>query len=316
MTLEDQNWSRSLLEASHTVTRPERVSRLEQRTSKHDFQPRKPNTSRTAPSSWIGNETRVSAPQNPLPIRSVAPAQTLQPVDAQVKPSRWCEYHKTFGHGTDDCRVLKQRREAKGKADDPQTRRPFADGCKAPPPAKKDWSQSPNRGGNRRPRIGSANDVILNVIHDGSSNGGDSNRGRKRYARGETVELVAIDSQEAADYSYVPLVFTKGDEAQVKYPHQNVLLITAKVKHVQIRKIFVDNGSSADILYYDSKAKLHDTEDSEDEQVSKTVRCVESPPMERAQPAEALEEITLVEGDIRSVVRSNHDDIKHRTTTD
>ncbi|GAB2236097.1 hypothetical protein Drorol1_Dr00027832 [Drosera rotundifolia] len=62
MTLDDRNRSRALLKAPNSITQPERVSRPELKSFKRDSLPRKFNTARMEPPTWVGNETRVSAP--------------------------------------------------------------------------------------------------------------------------------------------------------------------------------------------------------------------------------------------------------------
>ncbi|GAB2268979.1 hypothetical protein Dimus_038749 [Dionaea muscipula] len=267
MTLEDQNGARAALDTSSSrnserrnETRhdgPDRRGRQEKRYSGRDFCPRRFDGPKRDILPWIGNETRTSVSQNPQPSRPVAPlvVQTRPPPGAQVKSAQWCDYHKQYGHGTEECRVLKSRLDAKDKTENQPARRPPADNCKAPPKGKRDRRRSPDPP-SKKHIINNQGGVEIDVIHGGNSSGGDSNWSRKRYARGEHVDSVASTSQEIVEQPDVSLVFIKEDEAEVKYPHHDVILVTALIKHVQVQRILIDSGSSADILYYDAYKRL------------------------------------------------------------
>ncbi|GAB2224417.1 hypothetical protein Drorol1_Dr00005176 [Drosera rotundifolia] len=191
MALEDQNQSRASLEGTKPAARPERVGRPERGRTGRDFQPRRYNAPGTAPPLWAGSETRVSTSQNPLPIRTV---------------------------------------DAKSKANDPHSSRPPVDNCKAPPPPNRNRSKSPDQGGtSKRPRLNNNGGPVINVIYGGTSSGRDSSRGRKRYAQEEIVGSVVTNPPVVSHQEDMPLVFTKEDETEVKYPHQDALLVAAMI---------------------------------------------------------------------------------------
>ncbi|GAB2216372.1 hypothetical protein Drorol1_Dr00024145, partial [Drosera rotundifolia] len=235
------NWSRTLLEASHTITRPERVGRPERENLQTRLPAEKVQYIKDSTLTMDRERDPSLGSSKPHTHRSLLRLKSCNPRTLGPNHLVGANTIRSLAMGP-KTRVLKQRRDAKSQANNPQTGGPLRTNARHLPDQERPEPKS-RRGGNGRPGIGGANDVIINVIHGGPSNGGDGNRGKKRYARGEAMELVATDPQEAADHGDVPLVFTKGDEAQVKYPHQDTLLITAKVRHVRIRKIFVDNGA-------------------------------------------------------------------------
>ena len=46
------------------------------------------------------------------------------------------------------------------------------------------------------------------------------------------------------------ITFTDEDAERVHHPHDDAIIITLLIANYTIRRVLVDNGSSADILYY------------------------------------------------------------------
>jgi len=46
------------------------------------------------------------------------------------------------------------------------------------------------------------------------------------------------------------ITFTDKDAERVHHPHDDAIVITLLIVDYMTRRVFVDNGSSADILYY------------------------------------------------------------------
>ena len=47
-----------------------------------------------------------------------------------------------------------------------------------------------------------------------------------------------------------PITFTDEDAERIHHPHDDAIVITLLIADYTIRRVLVDNGSSADILYY------------------------------------------------------------------
>ena len=47
-----------------------------------------------------------------------------------------------------------------------------------------------------------------------------------------------------------PMIFTEQDAEGVQTPHNDVVIITAKIADYNVHCIFIDNESSIDILYF------------------------------------------------------------------
>ncbi|MQL85138.1 hypothetical protein Taro_017669 [Colocasia esculenta] len=144
----------------------------------------------------------------------------------------YCEYHKCFGHLTDQCRSLKMeisemlRRGIIGK-----------DVVNGKP---KDREQEGDR-----EREGKG--AVL-VLAGGSAGGGDSGRKRKAYA---SAVVLGINQP-----SLEPITFSADDAMGLSFPHDDALVIHADIDGYTVHRILVDNGAAPDVLFYDCFLKM------------------------------------------------------------
>ncbi|XP_074356341.1 uncharacterized protein LOC141696048 [Apium graveolens] len=99
-------------------------------------------------------------------------------------------------------------------------------------------------------------DRVVDVIFGGYAAGGMSNNSRKSYAR----EVCNVNPQFQKKNKPSPsLVISFSDDdysPNIIQGHQDALVITAKVGTNTVKKILVDNGSSVDILYHHTLARM------------------------------------------------------------
>ena len=92
----------------------------------------------------------------------------------------------------------------------------------------------------------------IHTISGGIAGGGESNSARKAYARSmQSEEVYSLHRpSKAARTESVMLSFSEEDAREVAMPHDDALVVTLTMANHVIHRILVDNGSSADILYW------------------------------------------------------------------
>ena len=95
-----------------------------------------------------------------------------------------------------------------------------------------------------RPPLGE----IRMIIGGGST--GQSSRSRKTYLK--VVQNVQLSgrSPKMRTTDEQTITFTDKDAARIHHPHDDAIVITLLITDYTTRRVLVDNGSSADILYY------------------------------------------------------------------
>ena len=86
------------------------------------------------------------------------------------------------------------------------------------------------------------------IIGGGST--GQSSRSRKTYLK--VVQNVQLSgrSPKTRTTNEQAITFTNEDAARIHHPHDDAIVITLLITDYTTRRVLVDNGSSADILYY------------------------------------------------------------------
>ena len=84
----------------------------------------------------------------------------------------------------------------------------------------------------------------------GGSTSSSSNKARKAYLQmvqniqltGYAPKMVRVDN--------LVIRFTEEDARRLHHPHENAVVVSIQVGDCNTYRVLVDNGSSADILYY------------------------------------------------------------------
>jgi len=92
----------------------------------------------------------------------------------------------------------------------------------------------------------------IHTISGGFSDGGCTVSQRKKYARA----VMTVEAQEADEALDIDLVFTKADLRDV-VPHDNDLMVISVVTTGRkVHRVLVDQGSSADVMFWSTFNKL------------------------------------------------------------
>ncbi|XP_074328017.1 uncharacterized protein LOC141665929 [Apium graveolens] len=176
---------------------------------------------------------------------------------------KYCEYHESSGHNTHECRHLKDEIEALIK-----------EGYLGEWVVKEVRKHKDNRTREEKRRAprGSNNDTLeeSKFVRDGSIRtiyGGDpgmecSNRGLTRYAREARFRpLTYIHRLETRPPKVfkgesMDITFREVDDRRVHHPHNDALVISIQIGTKNVHRAFMDNGSSANILYYNTFKKM------------------------------------------------------------
>ncbi|XP_059446360.1 uncharacterized protein LOC132177900 [Corylus avellana] len=179
--------------------------------------------------------------------------------------TKFCEYHNDHGHLTEDCITLRQEIETfirNGRLVRFLAGERNRDAVHQQPlllDADQDvGGREPRRGqdnGRREdPRPPRDQGVVgeIHTIAGGIAGGGQSNSARKAHARKtQTEEVFTVQRlSKVAKKDSVILSFSEEDARGVMQPHDDPLVVTITVANHMIHRILVDNGSSADILYW------------------------------------------------------------------
>ena len=149
--------------------------------------------------------------------------------------NKYFRFYKDHGHDTDKCSDLKQQIEnliRQGKLRNFLGRK------------HKDKKLKGKVEESLRPSLGE-----IRVI-TGESSIGQLSKSRKTYLK--VVQNVQLSGQSPRTRTTdeQAITFTDEDAEKIHHPHDNAIIITLIIADYTNRKVLVDNGSSANILYY------------------------------------------------------------------
>ncbi|GKU87474.1 hypothetical protein SLEP1_g1867 [Rubroshorea leprosula] len=198
--------------------------------------------------------------------------------------SKHCDYHRVYGHNTEDCQHLKDELEflarngkLEGYVQNPHTQQPtqthFVQAYDRPQGQRAYRGRPFNKRGqgprttapNQKDRKGVGYAGIpppsgtINMISGGVHSGGQSARARKAYAR----QVMTVNKNrplkrpfEEAEWENTPITFSPTDykradgEPDIMMPHADPFVATVHIGNHNVNKVFIDTGSSPDILYW------------------------------------------------------------------
>ena len=149
--------------------------------------------------------------------------------------NKYCRFHRDHGHDTDECFDLKQQIEnliRQGKLRHFVGRDHKDEKLKA---KMEELSQ---------PLLGEIRVII------GGTSAGQTFKSKKTYLK--VVQNVQLSGRSARTRGIdePTICFTDKEAERIHHPHNDAIVITLLIADYTTRRVLVDNGSSANILYY------------------------------------------------------------------
>ena len=149
--------------------------------------------------------------------------------------NKYCHFHRDHGHDTDECFDLKQ--QIKNLIRQGKLRnflgRDYKDEKLKAKVEESSW-----------PPLGKIRMIF------GWDSTGQSSKTRKTYLKVvQNIQLYGR-SPKTRNPDEQAITFTDKDAARIHHPHDDAIVISLLITDYSTRRVLVDNGSSADILYY------------------------------------------------------------------
>ena len=171
--------------------------------------------------------------------------------------TRYCEFHRDYGHRTDDCIQLKKEieylirrgflRRFIAHENQPQNQAQNQAPAQQPPPPPPRQTATQHQ----HP-LGE-----IHVISGGFAGGDEFSSARKAHLRNirpvEVVEVQAVSKLPRLDTS---ITVFDSDLEGFQHPYDDPLVIRAVVANKTIHRVLIDNGSSADIIFASAFDKM------------------------------------------------------------
>ena len=168
--------------------------------------------------------------------------------------TKYCEFHRDYGHHTDNCIQLKKEieylirrgylRRFISSENQAQNQAQNQAPTQQPPPRQTTTQHQQPLG-------------EIQVISGGFAGGGEFSSARKAYLRSirsaEIGEIQAVSKLPRLDTS---ITFSDSDLEGCQHPHDDPLVVRAIVANKTVHRVLVDNGSSADIIFASAFDKM------------------------------------------------------------
>ena len=164
--------------------------------------------------------------------------------------TRYCEFHRDYGHRTDDCIQLKREIEY-------LIRRGYLRRFIAPENQSHNQAQQPPSPPRQTTTQHQQPLREIHVISGGFAGGGESSSTQKAYLcsirSAEMGEIQAVSKLPRLDTS---ITFSYSDLEGCQHPHDDPLVIRAVAANKTVHRVLVDNGSSTDIIFVSAFNKM------------------------------------------------------------
>ncbi|XP_021848627.1 uncharacterized protein [Spinacia oleracea] len=176
--------------------------------------------------------------------------------DSMKDMSKWCDFHRDNGHTTEECISL--RKEVAYLLKRGHLKELLSD--KGKETFSKEQTTLPGPAtSSERPDPPPFNKVV-NVISGGSDICGLTSSAAKKINRGEseTVEEGQTEDEVALHRSLtaMAITFDDSDSVDTQREHHDGLVISLPIGNALIKRILVDNGSSANVLFLEALQEM------------------------------------------------------------
>ncbi|XP_057747913.1 uncharacterized protein LOC130967109 [Arachis stenosperma] len=174
------------------------------------------------------------------------------PESKTVDKSKYCTFHQKHGHTTDECVIAKdllERLARQGHLDKfiagrMQKNTTSASDLAAAGPSSKEKDKTPTQ-----PR------GIINCISGGYAGGGHTSSARKRTYRAMLAVTNAPKVPRPAE-DFPEMTFGSTDFNQTDANYDDPVVISIQLGDLIVRKVLLDPGSSADVLFFTTFEKM------------------------------------------------------------
>ena len=170
--------------------------------------------------------------------------------------TRYCEFHRDYGHRTDNC--IQLRREIEYLIQRGYLRR-FISPRNQAQSQTQNQNQAPTQQPQPRQTTTQHQQPLgeIHVILRGFAGGGESSSARKAHLRSirsaDMGEIQAVSKVSRVDTT---ITFSESDSDGCQHPHDDPLVVRAIVANTTVHRVLVDNGSSADIIFASAFDKM------------------------------------------------------------
>ena len=170
--------------------------------------------------------------------------------------TKYCEFHRDYGHRTDNC--IQLRKEIEYLIQRGYLRRFISPGSQTQGPAQ-NQNQAPAQQPPPRQTTTPHQQPLgeIHVISGGFAGGGESSSARKAHLRSiRTIDMGEVQSVSKMPRVDTTITFSDSDLEGYQHPHDDPLVIRAIVANTTVHRVLVDNGSSADIIFASAFDKM------------------------------------------------------------